>query len=75
LLHNMSSSHSSYFSDEDAHLPLHLRGVISYINACYPSQKEIDMGDMTQITQLMLHHHLPQNTLIPLLMPQMLVIT
>jgi len=34
-----------------------------------------DMGDMAQITQLMLHHHLPQNTLIPLLMPQMLVIT
>ena len=42
LSHDTSLTHSIYFPDDDVHLPLQLRGVISYIETHMPSQFEID---------------------------------
>jgi hypothetical protein len=42
LSHDAKSTHSPYFPDEDVRLPLKLRGVISYLPTCYPSNHELD---------------------------------
>jgi hypothetical protein len=37
LSHGRKSTHSIYFPNEQIRLPLHLKGVISYLSTCYPS--------------------------------------
>jgi hypothetical protein len=42
LSYDGKSSHSMYFPNENVRIPLSLKGVISYIPTCYPSQHEVN---------------------------------